>query len=71
MNTNDMLISTGISIACFILYKSVQRCYTKYYLTSECHQRSIEIFVVDIEEEKKQKNSDEKNSDEKKEKETN
>jgi hypothetical protein len=66
MNTNDMLISTGISIACFILYKSVQRCYTKYYLTSECHQRSIEIFVVDVEEEKKQKNSDEK-----KEKETN
>ena len=61
-----MLISTGISIGCFIVYKSIQRCYTKYYLTSECHQRSIEIFVVNVEEEKKEK---EKEKD-KKEKET-
>jgi hypothetical protein len=67
MNTNDMLISTGISIACFIVYKSIQRCYMKYYLTSECHQRSIEIFVVNVEDEKKEK---EKCEDNKKEKET-
>lgn len=50
-----MLFSSGISLACFIVYKTVQRCYTKYYLTSECHQRSIEIFVVDVEEEKQKK----------------
>jgi hypothetical protein len=66
MNTNELLISTGISIACFIVYKSVQRCYMKYYLTSECHQRSIEIFVVNVEEEKKEKEKEEN----KKEKET-
>jgi hypothetical protein len=68
MNTNDMLISTGISIACFIVYKSIQRCYMKYYLTSECHQRSIEIFVVNVEEEQKQKEKE--NENDKKEKET-
>ena len=62
-----MLISTGISIGCFIVYKSIQRCYTKYYLTSECHQRSIEIFVVNVEEEKKQKETE---KEDKKEKET-
>lgn len=64
-----MLYSAGISLVCFILYKTIKRCYTKYYLTSECHKRSIEIFVVDIEEEKQNKENKENKEIELKEKE--
>jgi len=48
-----MLYSTGISIGAYALYKFIQIMYHKYYLKSECHQRTLEISVVNIDEEKK------------------
>ena len=44
-----MLTSASISIGTYILYRAVLNFYNKYYIKSECHQRSIEISVVDTE----------------------
>jgi hypothetical protein len=55
MDTNQMLYSSGISIGAYALYKFIQNLYHKYYLKSECHQRTLEITVVErVEEEKKE-----------------
>lgn len=45
---NNTLISSGISAGLYILYKIVQR----YYFRSGCHNNTLEITVVDKEEEK-------------------
>ena len=48
MDTNSILTSSGISTGLYILYKLAQR----YYFRSGCHNRTLEIVVVDREEEK-------------------
>lgn len=55
MDTNQMLYSSGISVGFYALYKLAHKFYHSYYLTSECHQRSLEIRVVEREEEKDEK----------------
>jgi aminoglycoside phosphotransferase (APT) family kinase protein len=50
MDTNQTLFSAGVSIATYILYKVAQR----YYIRSGCHDKTIEITIVDKEEEKKE-----------------
>jgi len=45
MDTNNILISSGISIGFYGLYKSVIRIYQNYYLNSECHSRSLTISI--------------------------
>ena len=56
MDTIQVLISTAISIASYILYKMVQR----YYIRSGCHDTTLEITIVDKElaevKEQKEKN---------------
>lgn len=54
-NINDILVSTGITSGVYIFYKILQRLWLRYYLSSECHSEthSLEITVVDREEEKK------------------
>ena len=49
-----MLISASVSIGTYIVYRAVLNFYNKYYIKSECHQRSIEISVVDTEKEQKE-----------------
>ena len=60
-NINDILISTGITSAVYIIYKIIQRLYQRYYLSSECHYEthSLEIMVVDREEKKEEKEKEE------------
>jgi hypothetical protein len=50
MDTTQMLYSSGISIGAYCIYKIMQHLYHKYYLKSECHQRTLEITVIDREE---------------------
>jgi len=45
-----MLYSSGISIGAYSIYKIIQHLYHKYYLKSECHQRTLEITVINREE---------------------
>jgi len=45
MDTNQTLISSAVSIGFYIVYKIAQR----YYLRSGCHDRIIQIEVVDRE----------------------
>jgi hypothetical protein len=45
MDTNQTLISSAISIGAYIVYKIAQR----YYLRSGCHDRTLEISIVDKE----------------------
>lgn len=45
MDTSQTLISAGISIASYILFKIAQR----YYIKSGCHDSTIEITIVDKE----------------------
>jgi hypothetical protein len=52
MDTTQMLYSSGISIGAYSIYKIMQYLYHKYYLKSECHQRTLEITVIDREEKK-------------------
>jgi hypothetical protein len=49
MDTNQTLISSAISIGAYIVYKMAQR----YYLRSGCHDRTLEISIVDKESPKK------------------
>ena len=48
MDTSQTLASAGISFATYILYKLAQR----YYFRSGCHNQTLEITIVDKEEEK-------------------
>jgi len=48
MDINQTLISAGISMASYILYKIAQR----YYIRSGCHDRTVELTIIDKEEEK-------------------
>jgi len=45
MDTQQTLISAGISIGSYIIYKLIQR----YYIKSGCHDSTIEITIVDKE----------------------
>lgn len=48
MDTNQTLFSAGLSIGTYILYKIAQR----YYITSGCHNSTIEIVIGKKEAEK-------------------
>jgi hypothetical protein len=61
MDTRQTLISAGISIASYILYKIAQR----YYIRSGCHNSTIEIVIVNKEAEKEEKEAEEKEQKEK------
>jgi len=52
MDVTNMLASAGISAGTYILYKIAQR----YYFTSGCHDRTLEITIVDraVEEKKEE-----------------
>jgi hypothetical protein len=54
MDTN-VIYSSGISVGFYALYKMIQHFYHRYYLTSECHQRTLEISVKDKEEKEEKK----------------
>ena len=59
MDTPQTLISAGISIATYILYKIAQR----YYIRSGCYNSTIELVIVNREaeaEEKADKQKDQK-----------
>ena len=56
MDTNQTLFSAGVSIATYILYKIAQR----YYIRSGCHNKTLEITLVDKEEPKEKKEDTEK-----------
>ena len=59
MDTPQTLISAGISIAAYILYKIAQR----YYIRSGCYNSTIELVIVNREaeaEEKSDKQKDQK-----------
>jgi hypothetical protein len=43
METNQTLISAGISVGSYIVYKTIQR----YYIRSGCHDKTLEITIVD------------------------
>jgi len=45
MDTKQVLISSAISIASYIVYKVIQR----YYIRSGCHDSTLEITIVDKE----------------------
>ena len=46
MDLNTVFISSGITSAIYILGKSGIHFYKKYYLTSECHDQTLEITIV-------------------------
>jgi hypothetical protein len=56
MDTTNTFISTGMSAGLYVLYKIAQR----YYFKSGCHNNTLEITVVDKEEEKKEEEKKEK-----------
>jgi hypothetical protein len=45
MDTSQTLMSAGISIGSYIIYKLIQR----YWIKSACHDSTIEITIVDKE----------------------
>lgn len=51
MDINQSLISTGISIGTYVLYKIAQR----YYIRSGCHNSTIELVIVNREAEAEEK----------------
>jgi len=53
-NINNILISAGISIGTYGFYKFIQNLYHKYYLKSVCHEKSVELIIVDRLEETKE-----------------
>jgi len=46
MDLNNTLISSAISIGTYIIYKIAQR----YYIRSGCHNKTLELTIVDKEE---------------------
>jgi len=59
MDISQMLYSAGLSIGAYAIYKAFINFYNKYYLKSECHQRTLEITVVDVNENKEKDESKE------------
>ena len=51
MDTNQTLISAGISVCTYVLYKIAQR----YYIRSGCHNSTIELVIVNREAEAEEK----------------
>ena len=45
MDTQQTLMSAGISIGSYIIYKLIQR----YYIKSGCHDSTMEITIIDKE----------------------
>lgn len=60
MDTNQTLISTGISIGTYVLYKIAQR----YYIRSGCHNSTIELVIVNREAEAEEKAEKQKEKEE-------
>ena len=60
MDVPQMLYSAGLSIGAYAIYKAFINFYNKYYLKSECHQRTLEITVVDVDEKKEKEEKEEK-----------
>ena len=62
MDVNNSLVSSGITVALYVIYKVVKR----YTVKSECHKETntIEIVIkdneIDKEEEKKEDNKENK-----------
>jgi len=54
MDTNNILISSGVSIGFYGLYKSAIRVYQHYYLNSECHSRSLTISIEERKDDSKE-----------------
>jgi len=48
MDVNTLVASSGISIGFYGLYKGAIRLYQHYYLSSECHARSLTISIEEI-----------------------
>lgn len=46
MEINNILISTGITSALYGIYKGGIHIYKNYYLTSNCHDNTLEITVA-------------------------
>jgi hypothetical protein len=44
--TTNMLYSAGLSIGTYGLWKTIQAIYHRYYLRSECRERTLEIEIV-------------------------
>jgi hypothetical protein len=63
MDTTNTFISTGMSAGIYILYKMAQR----YYFRSGCHDRTLEITIVDKEEKEEKEKKDKEEHEEKKE----
>lgn len=56
MDATNTFISTAMSAGLYILYKMAQR----YYFRSGCHDRTLEITIVDKEQEKKEEHEEKK-----------
>jgi hypothetical protein len=54
MDTSQTLMSAGISIGSYIIYKLIQR----YYIRSGCHDSTMEITIVDKEKEMKEEKTE-------------
>jgi hypothetical protein len=65
MDTTNTFISTGMSAGLYILYKMAQR----YYFRSGCHNNTLEISIIDKDEEAKKEAKKEAKEDHKEEKE--
>ena len=46
MDVNQTLISSGITIGTYSLYKLIQFA-RRYYITSACHDQTLEISVIE------------------------
>jgi len=63
MDTNNILISSGVSIGFYALYKGAIRVYQHYYLNSECHSRSLTISIEERKDDSKERKDDSKEPD--------
>ena len=62
MDTINTLVSTALSAGLYILYKIAQR----YYFRSGCHNRTLEITIVDKEDESTKEDGSKKEDESKK-----
>ena len=46
MDLNAILLSSGITSAIYVFGKTGIHLYKNYYLTSECHDQTLEITIV-------------------------
>ena len=56
MDTINTLVSTALSAGLYILYKIAQR----YYFRSGCHDRTLEITIIDKEDKSKKEDESKK-----------